>query len=361
MARFTVADLASRRDVLKALAALGGSTLTWPVSHWAAALGPMTGARRAPIGVDEVAELENAARVFRRWDAQNGGGLHRKAVVGQLRATNELLEGSRPPELQRRLFGLTAELAQIAGWMTYDSGMHGVAQRYFVLALRACREGGEPALAAKIIGDMADLSHTLGRHDDELELLRTAIRGLGARRLGTNAAELFGLQARAYAELGQEPEARRSVDASLDAYRASLVEPLPDWSYYLSEASVAGLATDTYTELAARSGSKREATAYASIAEQHAAGASSLRDELFVRSRVFDAVRLAMIRMAQGEPAEAARIAGHALDLADNVSSTLVVDELMRFRSGLASHYSTVPEVQQFQLHLRTYLAERSI
>jgi hypothetical protein len=41
MGRFTVADLASRRDVLKAIAALGGSALTWPVSRWAVALGPM--------------------------------------------------------------------------------------------------------------------------------------------------------------------------------------------------------------------------------------------------------------------------------------------------------------------------------
>jgi tetratricopeptide (TPR) repeat protein/transcriptional regulator with XRE-family HTH domain len=361
VARFTVGDLASRRDVLRAMAVLGGATLLRPVSQWAAAIGSVVGLE--PIrssGDDDVAELENAVRVFRRWDDQNGGGLHRKAVIGQLRAVAELLEGSHPPELKRRLFRLTAELAQVAGWMTYDSGMPGVAQRYYLLSLRACREAGDPALGAKVVGDLADLSHTLGRHDDELELLRTAIRSLGAQRLGNNYSELLGLEGRAYAELGQATNARTAIDASVEAFGEAADEPLPDWCHYLTVASVAGLATDTYIELASRTNTSKEAAAYAAIAEQHAMRATSLRGELFVRSRVFDAIRLAMIRIGQNEPGAALAEAENALHLADNVRSTLVVDDLMRFNSRLSS-YASVPGARQFQLQLRAYLAERSM
>jgi tetratricopeptide (TPR) repeat protein len=361
VARFTVGDLASRRDVLRAMAVLGGVALIRPVSQWAAAIGSVVGLEPIRFGVgDEVAELENAVRVFRRWDGQNGGGLHRKAVIGQLRATAELLEGSHPPESKRRLFRLTAELAQVAGWMTYDSGMPGVAQRYYLLALRGCREAGDPALGAKVVGDLADLSHTLGRHDDELELLGAAIRSLGAQRLGNSYSELLGLQGRAYAELGQVTNARTAIDASLEAFGAAADEPLPDWCHYLTDASVAGLATDAYIELASRTDTREDAATYAAIAEQHAMRATSLRGELFVRSRVFDAIRLAMIRIGQDEPGAALAEAEGALHLADNVRSTLVVDDLMRFNSRLSS-YSSVPDVRQFQLRLRAYLAERSM
>ena len=78
--------------------------------------------------------------MFRRWDASGAGGLRRKAVAGQLNAVAESLNDHHPPAISQRLFQVTAELAQLSGWMAYDQGLYGLAQRYYLLALHACRE-----------------------------------------------------------------------------------------------------------------------------------------------------------------------------------------------------------------------------
>ncbi|NED92212.1 hypothetical protein G3I76_70650, partial [Streptomyces sp. SID11233] len=74
---------------------------------------------------------------FRKWDAQSGGGLRRKAVVGQLHEVTDLLQEPQTAETGRRLFRVAAELGELAGWMSYDIGLQPAAQKYFVLALHA--------------------------------------------------------------------------------------------------------------------------------------------------------------------------------------------------------------------------------
>lgn len=77
---FSAHDIASRRQMLAALSVLGGAALVRPVRQWAASL-PVHGAGGSEKGTDEVAELEEAVRLFRQWDASGVGGLRRKAVV----------------------------------------------------------------------------------------------------------------------------------------------------------------------------------------------------------------------------------------------------------------------------------------
>ncbi len=88
-------------------------------------------------------ELERSVEVFRAWDAARGGGLQRKAVVGQLNEVGGMLAYRHPPHLQRRLWGVAANLAVLAGWMSHDVGLEPTAQKYFVIAAHAAREGGD--------------------------------------------------------------------------------------------------------------------------------------------------------------------------------------------------------------------------
>ncbi len=94
----------------------------------------------APIGSQEIEELERSVEVFRAWDAARGGGLQRKAVVGQLNEVGGMLAYHHPPHLQRRLWGVAANLAVLAGWMSHDVGLEPTAQRYF-RHRRPCRAG----------------------------------------------------------------------------------------------------------------------------------------------------------------------------------------------------------------------------
>ncbi len=103
----------------------------------------------APIGSQEIEALERSVEVFRAWDAARGGGLQRKAVVGQLNEVGGMLAYRHPDHLQRRLWGVAANLAVLAGWMSHDVGLEPTAQKYFVIAAHAAREGGDRPRAGR--------------------------------------------------------------------------------------------------------------------------------------------------------------------------------------------------------------------
>jgi transcriptional regulator with XRE-family HTH domain len=358
MEGFSAHDVASRREALADLAIITGATLLRPVQQWAASLALLTGSP-PDIGTDEVSELEQAVTLFRRWDASGAGGLRRKAVVGQLNAVAESLGENHPPAIGKRLFQVTAELAQLGGWMAYDQGLFGVAQRYYLLALHACRESVCPDLGAKIIGDMTQLSTALGHYEDSLTLVRTALYSLPRHASSLVRSELLGLESRAYAQLGENEtgNADRSAQTCVAVYdEAPKQGPVPDWIHYMNQAEVDCLAANTYIELALRADSLSRWQHYAAKAEVHSLRARKTRGEGYVRSRVFDEIRLAKVRLAQREPAESAAAGMHAVYLADDTRSSLVVNWLTRFSRELTSRHPDVPDVARFHDHVRDYV-----
>lgn len=114
----------NRRGLVSAGAALAaGSTITGPMHDWLhtdpvlAADAPRiddpldadpAGFDRyeaAPIGSEEIEALERSVEVFRAWDASRGGGLQRKAVVGQLNEVGGMLSYRHPDHLQQQALG----------------------------------------------------------------------------------------------------------------------------------------------------------------------------------------------------------------------------------------------------------------
>lgn len=65
---------------------------------------------------------------------------------------------------------------------------------------------------------------------------------------------------------------------------------------------------------------------------------------------------LPKVRLAQREPGESATVGMHALGLAAETRSSLVIDWLLRFDAGLAGRYNAVAEVALFHEELREYL-----
>ena len=135
----------------------------------------------APIGSQEIEALERSVEVFRAWDAARGGGLQRKAVVGQLNEVGGMLSYRHPDHLQRRLWGVAANLAVLAGWMSHDVGLEPTAQKYFVIAAHAAREGGDRPRAGEALSRAARQMVHLGRPDDALDLMKLAKSGSGER------------------------------------------------------------------------------------------------------------------------------------------------------------------------------------
>lgn len=360
MEGFSAHDLASRRQMLERLSVLSSAALLKPIRQWVASL-PVPPVSDNTLGPDELDELRAAVKLFRRWDASGVGGLKRKAVVGQLNAVAESLHGTTDAATLRTLFQIMAELAQLAGWIAYDHGLPGAAQRYYVLALHACREAGSSALplGVKVIGDMTQLSTALGNYDDSLHLARTGLYALPRSSSDLVRAELLGLESRAYAQLGNREarDAARSAEACVEIWHdAPDDEPAPDWHHYMNQAEVDSLVASTYTQLALEDTDPKRWRAYADRAERHALQARQARPKGYDRSRILDEMRLAKVRLSQREPVEAVTLATGALYLANAMRSSRILDRLIRFHADLTARYGLSSAVSEFTGHLRDYL-----
>ena len=126
----------------------------------------------------------------------------------------------------------------LSGWMAYDQGLYGVAQRYYLLALHACREGSCPDLGAKVIGDMTQLSTALGQREQAQVLAQAALYSLPRQASSLVRSELLGLESRACAQLGdgEAATADRSAQDCVAVYEeAPREDPAPDWIHYIDQ------------------------------------------------------------------------------------------------------------------------------
>ena len=89
----------------------------------------------------DIAALRSVGELFRALDDAYGGGHARQALVRYLEHEAEpMLRGAYGEQIGRRLFAAAADLTRLAGWTSYDIGAHGLAQRYFVQALRLAHQ-----------------------------------------------------------------------------------------------------------------------------------------------------------------------------------------------------------------------------
>ncbi len=322
---FTRRDLMlDRREAARAIATLAvGMPLIECVEGW---LVPEeeTPARSplGSVGTDEVASIEQAAQLFRDWDDQFGGGLRRKAVVGQLNEVADLLRDTHPKEVTRRLFRVMAHLAETAAMMSWDSGIHATAQRYYILALRASKEAEEYAFGANILASMARQLLYMGRPDDALELVRLA--GDGATKGNAPGAVWSMLHTReawAYANLGRVQAFRRATGKAEDTLAGADRSEDPHWIRYFDEAELAGVTGGRLLDLAQRSPGN---PAHAREAEAAIDKALRLRRPESMRSFSLDQAGLAQAYFMQRDLEHAVSAGHRAIDLAGKTQSDRV-------------------------------------
>jgi hypothetical protein len=94
---------------------------------------------------------------------------------------------------------------------------------------------------------------------------------------------------------------------------------------------------------------------YAAKTEVHSLRSRRARGETYTRSRVLDEIRLAMVRLAQREPAESAAAGTIALNLAAETRSAMVLARLTRFSRELSARYPGAADTDSFQEELREY------
>lgn len=284
------------------------------------------------VGMSDVAQIEQVTSVFRNWDNLYGGGLAREAIVGQLKGAAALLDGSYTEQAGRALFRAVADLASVAGWTSFDAGLHKTAQRYFVLGLHAAKEAGDKALGAHLLNCMSRQMGHLKRPADALELVRLAQYGARNDATATTRAMLCALEARYLAVTGQMREFDRAVGLAEDSFGHADPGSDPDWAQFF-DASEFYATIGVCHQIAAASRPEHAGTAADMIAR-----AIGSRPAGRVRSRAFDHIGLARTRLLQGECEGAATAADTALGLLGELSSSRVADRLRELLTDTEPH-----------------------
>lgn len=304
----------------------------------------------APVGSQEIASLERSVEVFRAWDASRGGGLQRKAVVGQLNEVGGMLSYRHPPHLQRRLWGVAANLAVLAGWMSHDVGLEPTAQKYFVIAAHAAHEGGDRPRAGEALSRAARQMVHLGRPDEALDLMGLATSGSGGTALPRTRAMLRTVEAWAQASMGHGQAMRRTLGEAEDLFVSDPGDvPPPSWMQHFDEADLHGMQALAYRTLA-----EHEPSA-AAEAQLHAKQAIALRGGGHERSMIFDYLSLASACFIADEPEQADTYARMALLTIGQTSSHRTWDRL-REMYRLTGRYADQHRIQDLRQEIESAL-----
>lgn len=370
---FSRSDLMlGRRGFLGASLALSaGPALVEPMQRWLVPTAsgavlpadlPFTadrdsGGRPSRLSEQELQLLEETAVMFREWDNQCGGGLRRKAVVGQLHEVTDLLQEPHPQATARRLFRVTADLAALAGWMSYDVGLQPTAQKYLVLALHAAKEAGDRPLGAFVLSSMSRQMIHLDRPDDALELIHLAQYGSRDSATATTQAMLYALEARAYAGLGQVNKCHRAVRMAEDTFTESRPAEDPGWISFFTEAELHAENAHSYRDLAYVAG---RSPTYASLArpEMELAVQGFAGDDVHQRAYALNLVGMGSVHLLLGEPEQAAHATEQAVSVACRIRSERVNTRIRKTTHTAVRDFGDVPEVAALADRLAVELPE---
>ena len=377
LTEFTGMDLMlNRRGLMGASTALvAGATIAGPLHDWmtsrdtgsprpgtsgafvrapgAAALPATDAYQPGPVGLDEVEALETSVDVFRAWDASRGGGLQRKAVVGQLNEVGGMLTYQHSPALARRLWTVAANLSVLAGWMSHDVGLEPTAQKYFVMAAHASREADDRPRAGEALSRAARQMVHLGRPADALDLLRVAESGSGEDTLPRTRAMLRTVEAWAHASMGHAQATRRTLGEAEDLFAQDKGDPGPGWLQFFDRADLHGMEALAYRTLA-----EHDASA-APLAQFHARQAIALREGGHERSTLFDQLSLASACYIANKPEEAGKYARLALTSTNQMSSRRTWDRL-REMYRLSGRYQQISEVRELREEINAALPQHT-
>ncbi|MFF5653364.1 hypothetical protein ACFY8N_33795 [Streptomyces collinus] len=361
--------LARRGFLGSSLVLSAGPALIEPMQRWLVPSPPAprsepepaggSGRARGRLSRPELDLLESTTVMFRQWDAQCGGGLRRKAVVGQLHEVTDLLQEPQPESTTRRLFKVAAELAELAGWMSYDIGLQPTAQKYFVLALHAAKEAGDRPLGSYVLSSMSRQMIHLGRPDDALELIHLAQYGSRDCASPRTQSMLYAMEARAYANMGQPGKCKRAVRMAEDTFAEAdeWDEPDPDWIRFFSEAELYGENSHSYRDLAYVAG---RSPTYASLAEPLMNRAVQLfsEDDEHQRSYALNLIGMATVHLLRREPERSTGFATEAMQVAKKVRSERVNTRIRKTVDTAAREFGDLGEVVDLTERLAAELPE---
>ncbi|MFG2682964.1 MFS transporter [Streptomyces sp. NPDC048392] len=299
------------------------------------------------VGHSDVQKLREAAEDARRWDSKYGGGDWRSSMVPECLRVEAapLLLGSYSDEVGRALFGASAELTRLAGWMAFDTGQQEAAQRYYIQALRLARAAADVPLGGYVLASMSLQATYRGFGDEGVDLAQAALernRGLATAR----TMSFFRLvEARAHARASDAVAAGAALKAAESwLERARPGDSDPSWLGFYSYDRFAADAAECYRDLKAPRQVRR-------FTEQ----ALSKPTEEFVRSHGLRLVVSAVAELESGNLDAACEQGVRAVEVAGRISSARTTEYVKDLLHRLEP-YGDEPRVVELRERARPLL-----
>ncbi|MBT2676439.1 transcriptional regulator [Streptomyces sp. ISL-14] len=336
-----------RRDFLSG-SSVAASALVEPSRDWLISSPDSQVARSAGprVGQSDVAAVRAMTQALVDLDHQYGSGHVRPVVVHYLNSVvSGLLAGSYREAVGRELFAAVARLTELAGYMAIDTGQPGLAQRYYIQALRLARAAADVPLGGYVLASMSLQATYRGFGDEGVDLAQAALernRGLATAR----TMSFFRLvEARAHARAGDAQAAGAALKAAegwLERSREG--DNDPSWLGFYSYDRFAADAAECYRDLKAPRQVRR-------FTEQ----ALSKPTEEFVRSHGLRLVVSAVAELESGNLDAACEQGVRAVEVAGRISSARTTEYVKDLLHRLEP-YGDEPRVVELRERARPLL-----
>lgn len=301
------------------------------------------------IGMGEVAMLRDLATAYRRSDNCSGGGAVRERLIRTLHhEVAPLLRWGRfGSATGKALLTVTAEMAHLAGWMAYDSGLHGLSQKYLTQGIALSRAAADEALAGEILAALAHQASYLGHGQDAVQYAQAA--GQSGRRAGQQhlVAEAAVLEAQGLAQLGASAKVAAALSQAESEFDKADRLSGPAYLAYLDDAYLSAKFGHVFREL----GDAAHTVHFAERSLDMAPG--------FERGRVFNLTLLAQGQARLGNVDEAVTAGLEAVRLSRDIQSARVHHYLCEVARLLGAHRAD-PRVAHLRKRVR-YLSTPNI
>jgi transcriptional regulator with XRE-family HTH domain/tetratricopeptide (TPR) repeat protein len=341
------ADAAGREQLRAAsfaVTAMVGPSRDWlimagdpVVARGPAAAGGKNGHAPLRVGFSDVAAVRAATEAFRTLDHRFGGGHVRVLAVRYLDGVvAELLRGIYPEKVGRQLFSAAAALTELAGYLACDTGRLGLAQRYYIQALRLSQAADDRAHGGHILSAMSYLANSLGAPRETVQLARSADEGSRGTASPHVRAEFYCAEARGHAAMRDRRAAEQALGRASDELEHGNGDA-PAWSSYFDHHYIADAAAVCYRDL----DQPRQA------AEQAAAALAGFGADK-TRRRVLSLFTLASARVQGGEVEAGCAAATEAVKLSGRARSARAIEALHDFERRL-DPYNAVAATREFR------------
>ncbi|MDK1472559.1 transcriptional regulator [Streptomyces sp. 549] len=294
------------------------------------------------VGTADVEAVRATTAALSELDHRFGSGHVRPVVVHYLNSVvSGLLAGSYREAVGRDLFAAVARLTELAGYMAVDTGQPGLAQRYYIQALRLSQAAGDRGYGGYVLAaGMSHLAGPLGNPREITQLARAAQEGTRGQVTPRVESMFLAAEARGHAVLGDGRACQVAAGQALAAFEraesATDAGDDPPWIAHFDSAYLADELAHSHRDLG-------QPVPAARRAEE----ALAQLDERRARRRAIGLLLLADAQVQQREIDRACHTGGRAVELLSGLRSERGQEYLDAFRQRLEP-FEQEPVVREF-------------